>query len=53
MNFKEHFLDFTKSLPAFYILVFRLYKIKVIINNNQICTRRSTQNAIGKYSRIL
>jgi len=34
-------------------LVFKLYEIEVIINHNQMCTRRSIQNTINKYSWIL
>ena len=49
INCKQHFLNFTNFF-RYFTLVFRLHKMKVVINYNQICTRRSIQNKFNKYS---
>jgi len=52
INFKIHILNFTKFRQHF-AMVFKLHEMKVIINHSQICTQRSIQNTIDKYSWIL
>jgi len=51
INFKQHFLNFKKKkLYKHYLLVFKLLKMKVVINHNQICTWISMQKRINKNS---